>query len=168
MTSFANRISQKLHEEHLATVVLMERLEQFIACHRRGGPPNLDDGGLGKLLSDLSAGMEVEVQRHFDFEESRLFTHLNAIGEEAISAHLTEEHAVMRPIASRVAGLARDAAAKGFDETRWQEFCRSGQELCERLLAHVNKEEMALLPLIEENMDTETEARLLEEYLATT
>lgn len=167
MTSFANRISQKLHEEHCANVALMERLEQFIACHRRDGLPNINDNRVARLLSDLSAGMEAEVQRHFDFEENRLFTHLNAIGEEAISAHLTDEHAVMRPIASRVAGLARHAATNGFDETRWQEFCRSGQDLCERLLAHINKEETALLPLIEVSMDTETETRLLEEYLET-
>jgi hypothetical protein len=29
--SFTNRISQTLHEEHRATIALMERLEQLIA-----------------------------------------------------------------------------------------------------------------------------------------
>jgi hypothetical protein len=33
------------------------------------------------------------------------------------------------------------------------------------LLAHVQKEEMALLPLLEESMDAETEARLYEQYV---
>ena len=32
---FTNRISQTLHEEHCATVALMERLEQLLARHRR-------------------------------------------------------------------------------------------------------------------------------------
>ena len=33
--SFTNRISQTLHEEHRATIALMERLEQLMARHRR-------------------------------------------------------------------------------------------------------------------------------------
>jgi hypothetical protein len=33
------------------------------------------------------------------------------------------------------------------------------------MLTHVQKEEMALLPMLEDNMDAETEARLLDEYL---
>jgi hypothetical protein len=33
------------------------------------------------------------------------------------------------------------------------------------MLAHVQKEEMALLPLLEENMDAEAEARLYQEYV---
>ena len=61
--------------------------------------------------------------------------------------------------------LARDAAAQGFDETKWSEFCRLGQELSERMLMHVQKEEMALLPLLEANMDADTEARLYQEYV---
>jgi len=55
----------------------------------------------------------------------------------------------------------------GFDHAGWDEFRRRGQELCERLLAHVQKEEMALLPLIEESMDADTEARLLHDYVET-
>ena len=42
---------------------------------------------------------------------------------------------------------------------------RLGQELSDLMLAHVQKEEMALLPVIEENMDAETEARLYQEYV---
>jgi hypothetical protein len=42
---------------------------------------------------------------------------------------------------------------------------RLGQELSDRMLAHVQKEEMALLPVIEENMDAETEAQLYQQYV---
>jgi hemerythrin-like domain-containing protein len=162
---FANRVSQTLHDEHRATVALMERLDQLIARHRRG-PPDTDDRTMGQLLSDLSVGVEAEVQRHFDFEESRLFPFLDAIGDEAIGAHLAEEHSAMRPLGIRMATLAREAASSGFDQAKWAEFRRLGQELCERMLTHVQKEEMALLPLLEENMDSETEMRLFEEYVA--
>jgi hemerythrin-like domain-containing protein len=164
--SFNNRVSQVLHEEHRATVALMERLEQFIARHRRGGPPNIADSGAAQLLSDLATGVQAEVQRHFDFEEQHLFTYLNAIGDEAIGAHLTDEHSTMRPLGVRVANMAREASAGGFDQAKWDEFRRLGAELCERMLAHVQKEEMALLPLLEENMDADTEMRLYEGYVA--
>ncbi len=168
MTDFTNRISQILHEEHRATTGLMERLERFLARYRRSDHPDTGDKTVAGLLSDLAIALETEVQRHFAFEEDRLFTYLNAIGEEAIGAHLTDEHRVIRPIGARVAKLAREAAVNGFDPPRWEEFRRSGQELCERLPAHIQKEEMALLPLIEDNMDTDTEVRLSAEYLETT
>ncbi len=163
--SFANRISQALHDEHGATVALMERLEQMLQRWRRSGPPDTADGGVARLLSDLSAGIEAEIERHFAFEENHIFTYLEAIGDAEIGAHLTDEHAAIRPIGARVAAVARTAAANGFAPAEWEEFMRLGQELSDRLLAHVQKEEMALLPVIEENMDPETEARLFQEYV---
>jgi len=164
--SFTNRISQTLHEEHRATVALMERLEQLLARHRREAP-DIQAAGVSQLLADLSMGVEGEVQRHFDFEEKRLFVYLEEVADQAIGAHLTDEHAAMRPIGVAIARLAREAAATGFDQARWGEFRRLGQELCERILAHVQKEEMALLPLLEEAMDADTEARLYQEYVET-
>jgi len=163
--SFTNRISQMLHEEHRATVALIERLEQLLARQRGGSPPDTGERGVAQLLADLSSGGEAEVQRHFAFEEGHLFTYLEAIGDVAIGAHLTEEHNAMRPIGVRVAALARQAAARGFDGAEWNEFRRLGHELCERMLAHVQKEEMALLPLLDECMDSETEARLYQDYV---
>ena len=163
--NFTNRVSQQLHDEHRATVALMERLEQMIARHRRSGPPAVDGAAVKQLLTDLVSGVQGEIERHFSFEEDQLFTYLTEIGDEAIGAHLTEEHRAIRPIGSRIAMLARDAAAHGFDETKWSEFCRLGQELSERLLMHVQKEEMALLPLLEADMDADTEDRLYREYV---
>ena len=55
--------------------------------------------------------------------------------------------------------------AKGFAPAEWEEFARLGQEFSDRMLAHVQKEEMALLPVLEENMDSETEDRLYQEYV---
>lgn len=163
--SFTNRISQTLHDEHGATVALMERLEQLLARGRRGGPPDKADASVARLLSDLSTGVEAEIERHFAFEENHLFTFLEAIGDAGIGAHLTSEHEAMRPLGARVAAIARGAMANGFSPTEWGEFTRLAQELSERMLAHVQKEEMALLPVIEESMDAETEARLYEEYV---
>ncbi len=163
--SFENRISQALHDEHAATVALMERLEQMLLRWRRSGPPDATDVGVARLLPDLSAGIEAEIERHFAFEENHIFTYLEAIGDAEIGSHLADEHAAIRPIGARVAAVARTAAANGFAPAEWEEFMRLGQELSDRLLAHVQKEEMALLPVIEENMDPETEARLFQEYV---
>jgi hemerythrin-like domain-containing protein len=165
--NFTNRISQTLHDEHCATVALMERLEQLIAQYRRGAPPNAADGMVVKLLNDLSVGVAAEVERHFAFEETQLFPYLAESGDEAIGANLTDEHGAMRPLGLRMSALAREAAAEGFDSARWEEFRRLGQELCERMLMHVQKEEMALLPLLDESMDEETEARLYQSYVET-
>ncbi len=163
--SFTNRISQTLHDEHGATVALMERLEKMLARGRRGGPPDKADGNIARLLSDLSTGIDAEIERHFAFEENHIFTYLEAIGDAAIGEHLADEHAAIRPVGARVAAMARSAAASGFTSVEWEEFMRLAQELSDRMLAHVQKEEMALLPVIEENMDPETEARLYQEYV---
>ena len=166
--SFTNRISQTLHDEHGATVALIERLEQLVARNRRGGPPNSADSAVARLLSDLSTGLGAEVERHFVFEEDHLFTYLEAMGDGGIGSHLTSEHAAIRPLATRVAEIARAVGGKTFAPAEWEEFARLSQELGDCLLAHVQKEEMALLPVIEDNMDPATEARLYQEYVENT
>lgn len=164
MMNFANRVCQKLHQEHQSNIVLLDRVQRLIARHGSVSP-DADDPAVRELFSELATDMAAEVQRHFDFEERGLFGYLDTIGESAIGAHLTEEHVVLRPLISRLAATARDGVATGFDEARWNEFRRLGRELCERMPAHIQKEEMALLPLIEDSMDAETEARLSRDYL---
>lgn len=159
---FANRISQILHDEHRMTIALMERLERAIS---RRQPANVADQETLRLLRDLVVAMDGETWRHFDFEEGHLFTFLQSIGDQAICDLLTEEHAAMRPIGEELAALSRKAQASGFDAACWQQFQRVGAEIAERMLLHVQKEEMALLPLINDAMDAETEARLYEVYV---
>ena len=163
--SFNNRVNQKLHDEHQATLALLDRLEKLLARHRRGSPPQLGDPGLAALFADLPAALEGEVQRHFAFEEDEIFSFLEAAGEAEIGAHLTDEHRVIRPVGLKLAARARIAGGQGFDAPGWDEFRGLAQDLCDRLRAHVDKEEMALLPLLEETMDAETEARLYQEYV---
>lgn len=161
---FSNRICETLHEEHRATVALMERLERLITAHRRS-PPDAKDPATAQFLRELAGGVEAEVNRHFDFEEQHLFTYLQSIGDAAIGAHLTDEHSAMRPLGEQLATLARTATTTGFDAAGWDQFRRLSFELFERMLAHVQKEEMALLPLIEDSMDSEMEARLYQDYV---
>jgi hemerythrin-like domain-containing protein len=159
---FSNRISQKLHDEHMATVALMERLQNFVAVGKR---PDAADTTVRRFLSDLTGALEGEIKRHFDFEEQHLFSYLTDAGEGEISAHLTDDHNVIRPLGARMIEIARGATANGFDDASWAEFRRLSQEMCERLFGHVQKEETALVPIIEDNMDAGTEARLYEDYV---
>ncbi len=67
-----------------------------------------------------------------------------------------------------VASIAlMERLGQGFDAARWNEFRRLGQELSERLVSHAQKEEMALLPMLDEMMDPEVEAQLYEKYVET-
>jgi hemerythrin-like domain-containing protein len=161
---FANRISQTLHDEHMATIALMDRLELVINRFGKGSTPDAKDPALAKLLIDLAVGLTHELNHHFDFEEEELFAYLNEVGDETVATHLAEEHVVIRPVASALVELAGEARAQGFDAARWDEFRRLGQDLCARLVPHAQKEEIALLPVLDENMDAETEAKLYEVY----
>jgi hemerythrin-like domain-containing protein len=135
-----------------------------VARHK-ANPPDRADLAVTQLLSDLSTGVQAEVERHFDFEEGQLFPYLEAAGDDAIGAHLASEHEAMRPLGLQLANLAREASSQGFDQAKWNDFRRIGLELCERMLAHVQKEEMALLPLLDEVMDPDAEMRLYESYV---
>ena len=160
--NFSNRICQTLHDEHLANIALLQRVGQLLAQGR--DPPN-NDQPVQRLLSDLDSGMANEVKRHFDFEERELIAYLDSIGESAIGAHLTQEHSMLRPLIAQLCETAHATKEHGFNAESWNQFRRLGAELCGQLSAHIHKEEMALLPLIEENMDPETEIRLYQDYM---
>jgi len=162
---FTNRVCQSLHDEHMATLGLFERVEHLLARHKRSDPPDAADPGVARLLRDLRGWVDAEIKRHFDFEEDELFTYLDEHGDKALGTSLTGEHRLIRPLGARLAILAQEAADKPFNAAKWDEFWRSGQELCERIRGHVQKEEMALLPAIEDAMDTDTDARLYQEYM---
>src|ERR1700690_1026131 len=153
--NFDNRVCQKLHEEHAAVIALLERMIQTIARHRND-VPDAKDPMVAKLMSDLAAELPGEVERHFAFEEA---------GNQGIGAHLTHEHAIIRPIGAALVKLIGDVRAQGLDTARWTEFRRLGQQLNDSLGPHAQKEDMALLPMLEDNMDAETEARLYQDYV---
>jgi hemerythrin-like domain-containing protein len=161
MTS--TRVCQALHEEHRATIGLVERIAGLLNRHRRSLPDS-GDAATVRLLNEIPEAMDAGIARHFDFEEGQLFPYLAAAGDVAIGAHLTDEHEVMRQLGRALADLARTGAAGGLDEAGWQAFRRVGEELCNRMLEHVQKEEMVLLPLLEENLDSEADARLYDAY----
>ena len=160
---FTRRVCQALHDEHRATIELLERLGLLLEKHRNA-PPDVAAATTARLLRDIPPALEGEVGRHFDFEETQLFPTLAEAGDVAIGANLTDEHRVMQSLGRELAEFARGAQAHGFDAAGWQSFRRIGGELSDRLQVHIQKEEMVLLPLLEETLDADTDATLHDAY----
>jgi iron-sulfur cluster repair protein YtfE (RIC family) len=161
---FNNRVCQKLHEEHAAVVNLLNGLMQEVARHR-ADVPDAKDPVLAKLMNDLAIELPGEVERHFAFEEAELFPYLSEVGNQGIGAHLTDEHSIIRPLGEALVKLTRDIRVHGLDAARWAEFSKVAQQLSDTLAPHAQKEDMALLPLLEDCMDARTETRLYHDYV---
>lgn len=146
---FNRRISRRLHEEHAATLALWARVEGSLAA----GRPD------PALLKSAAAALEQELDRHFRFEEEELFPRLEAAGEGDIGELLREEHEVIRAAGRRFIDLARTDAGNPVLKPL-------GLELAERLVGHVQKEEMAMLPALEDFIDEETDYALDGAYAA--
>ena len=161
--SFTCRTAQLLHEDHQATVGVIEDLDRMIARAKRT-MPDINDSDVNSTLVKAAASISDEVSRHFSFEEDELFTRLEEMGDAQIGAHLREEHAILLPLGNQVASLARAALSDGFSQASWTEFRASAVELIERMITHIQKEEMALLPMLEETLDPETDLALSTAY----
>lgn len=152
-----------LHEEHRATIEAMDGVEDLLARGRRG-VPDLGQPATRALLERLAGMIEDEVRRHFSFEEGELFLRLADAGDSAIGVQLSEEHQAILPVGERVAALARGAAENGMSEPEWEEFRALSAELIERMLAHIQKEDMALLPLLEDTLEADEDLELVTRY----
>ena len=155
------QITRTLHDEHMATIALVERLETLLSKNRKRAP-DAENADTAKLLRDVRSAVESEISVHFDFEEQALFPILEDAGAGDIGNLLTEEHDAMRPLAERLVAMA----GQGLDDNAWAEFRQVGIELAERMVSHIQKEEMALLFALEEMVDEEADARLAMDYAA--
>jgi hemerythrin-like domain-containing protein len=161
--SFSRRTAQLLHEDHQATVEVIEALDSLIARSRKA-PPDTSDAKVRKALTGAGSAIEEEVSVHFAFEENELFTRLEAMGDVGIGMTLRGEHQALLPLGRKVADMARAALEDGFDDASWAAFRDTAGELIERMFAHIQKEEMALLPMLEEILDDEDDMALSELY----
>jgi hemerythrin-like domain-containing protein len=162
---FARQISRKLHEEHVAILDLLGRFEQSLMRLREEAPA-ADDPVWRGLLSQLDTALQYEVTRHFGLEEEQLFPRLHQRGEGDLAELLVEEHEAIRAVAGPLLGLIGRAAAGELDGAGWKALKVSGLELVERLGSHAQKEEGALVPLVDEILDEQTDRDLSIEYAA--
>jgi len=160
---FQRQISQKLYEEHIAVIGLLERFGQALAGVR-AQPPAADDPLWSVLLVQLGGALQYEITRHFDLEEDQLFPRLHQRGEGELAEMLFEEHETIREVTRPLLGLIARARAGELDAAGWRSLKTSGLELVERLSSHAQKEQGALVPLVDEMLDEATDQELWNEY----
>ena len=157
------QISRKLYEEHVAVIDLLGRFGR--ALWRLGAaPPAADDAAWRVLLAQVGTALEYEITRHFELEETQLFPRLHARGEGDLAELLFEDHEVIREVTRPLLGLVARAQAGGLDAAGWRALKASGMELVERLGAHAEKEQGALVPLVDEMLDEATDLELWTQY----
>lgn len=158
------QISRKLYEEHVAILDLLDRFGRALG-RMANEPPAEGDATWRVLLDQVGTALEYEVTRHFDLEETQLFPRLHARGEGDLAELLFEDHEVIREVARPLLGLVARAQARTLDAAGWRSLKASGLELVERLSAHAEKEQGALVPLVDEMLDEATDQELWNQYV---
>jgi len=158
------QISRKLHEEHVAVIGLLGRFEQALS-RLRAEPPEADDPVWSTLLAQIATALQYEITHHFDLEEEQLFPRLHARGEGELAEMLFEDHETIRAVARPLLGLVEQARNGALDAGGWRSLKISGLELAERLSAHAEKEQGALVPLVDEMLDEATDTELWNNYV---
>lgn len=153
------RLSEILHEEHQRTLVVLDELDGW-----RGKEQPADLETIKKLLEALVDVAESDIRCHYAFEENHLFPILRTHGAEFMTNMLQGEHAIIRPIAIELSGVAQTALIEGFTAVTWEKFLELSFEFIGHETFHIQKEEMGLINALNQMLDAETEAPLIEAY----
>ena len=161
---FQRQTSRRLYEEHAATLELLGRVERVFTGRAGAYPPSEGDSNWPAFARGLLGAIDVEVARHFEFEERDLFPRLEEAGDGDLAALLIEEHATIRAVAQPLAALLRKALSGGVQPNDWQAMKVLALEFSERLGSHAQKEDGALLPVLDNLLDEETDRGLFGAY----
>ncbi len=158
--------ARALHEEHRANLELLAQVERMLS---RSAAPALRATATpgsepARLVARLQRQLQQDVERHFVFEETELFTRMHAAGDGSIATLLAGEHDAIRNLAADLLLLTAAVAAGTLDEAGWATLARDALELVERQVSHIQKEEMALLPMLTDLLDEETDRLLAMAY----
>lgn len=154
--SFSRQVSQALDDEHRANLELLGRAERVFA--------RADDPEAAQLAGQLVRHLEHEIDRHFGFEEEQLFPRMADAGDGDLAEMLREEHDTIRAVAEELLPLARAAAAGTLPAADAGALRRLVLEIVERQVAHIQKETMALLPLLDDLLDDDVDRELAFAY----
>jgi hemerythrin-like domain-containing protein len=124
------------------------------------------DAELDKLVGTFCAHLELELGRHFEFEEQELFPRMIASGDGDMAGLLLEEHHAIHSVACELLPLGRAATAGTLDDRGWDALKRTAQEISERLRAHIEKETIGLLPLVDDLLEEDIDRELAFAYAA--
>jgi hemerythrin-like domain-containing protein len=160
--SFQRQVSRVLDDEHRANLEILGRVEQGFARAPRAGSAH--DPDLSRLAGALGRLLEHDIGRHFDFEERELFPRMERGGDGDMAMLLAEEHKAIRAVADELLPLTRAATAGTLDDAGWIDLRRGALEMVERQVAHIQKETMALLPLLDDLLDEDDDRELAFAY----
>jgi hemerythrin-like domain-containing protein len=164
MQSFFFQITKTLHDEHMHATSVLERMELLFNQFNRDEKPDYTSPDVSKLLGDVSALIDVDLKIHFAFEEDRLFPLLADEGETSMGDLLIDDHKEITPIGLSLGEATKTARANGFTFESWDNYRKLGSEFVERLLSHIEKEEVGLGPMLEDLLDEEQDRELSMEY----
>lgn len=157
----SSQVSRMLDDEHRANIALLGQVEQLLSRS-----PRYEAATCAAPLGQLVRLLENDVERHFAFEEEQLFPRMTEGGDGGMASLLQEEHDAIREVCAELLPLARQAAAGSIAESQWSALRPLGMELVERQVAHIQKETMALLPLLDDMLDEESDRELAFAYSA--
>lgn len=157
---FSSQVSHALDTEHRANLDLLGRVEQALSNATRAAA----DPEFATLARAFAQSIEADIGRHFDFEENELFPRMVDAGDGDITELLKEEHEAIREVAAEVLPLARAAGAGTLDAAGFEALKRGAMELVERQVAHIQKETMAMLPVLEDLLDDDLDRELSFSY----
>ena len=160
---FERHITRIFSDEHRETLAAMEALDGFLAGLRRGAVIDPSDGRTKSVFAQLQNSLGATIRDHFGFEEEALFPRLIAFGDHAIAAHLTDEHRIILPLADEIAGMIA-AADGGFTVESTDRFREVAAALVEHMMMHIQKEEMGLLPLLDDILDEDADFELAQRH----
>lgn len=156
------QVSRRLYNEHVAILDLLSRFAQVLS--RPGGPPTAQDPVWSTLVPSLESALLYEISRHFDFEEEQLFPRMHQNGQGDVAELLFEDHETIRPKVPPLLALLAKVRMGQLDEPGWRSLKATGLELVDLLGSHAEKEQGALVPLIDDLIDEATDQELLETY----
>lgn len=157
------QVTQAMHEEHMATLDLLGRLEQSVAASGNA-PPDAGAETTRDLMHALLSNLEHEVTRHFDFEEQRLFPLLDGGGKGELAAILRHEHEAIRAYTPKLLDMARRALGKGLAAGDWDAFRHYATALIAQHQAHMEREESEMIPALEALIDPQNDWELWNGY----
>ncbi|MCC6213165.1 MAG: hemerythrin domain-containing protein [Burkholderiales bacterium] len=161
MNGLRRQTSRQLHEEHVHVLGLLDKLGAAAARQGAAAPaPAPGDETWGPLLGQLAGALQHEVTRHFDLEEQRLFPLLREHGHGDLAELLHEEHQVIREVARPLLEQLGGARAGTLDAAGWKPLRLLILELVDRLGAHARMEEDALVPVVDEILDEDTDMEI--------
>jgi hemerythrin-like domain-containing protein len=156
-----SQVSRILDEEHRNNIALLGKVEQVVSRMGKYEP------AVAGLIGQFVGALENDIERHFNFEEEQLFPRMTDHGDGGMAALLTEEHEAIREVAAELLPLASQAAAGAIDDASWNSLRRNAMELIERQVSHIQKETMALLPLLDDLLEEADDRELAFAYAST-